>query len=201
MSTLGRRSRLGPARGALCWVHGARFLLFAWLCACSTASTPGRLRVSVVDDRGEALAEVPIWQGDREWARTDTDGLVLLEGRALAAGGALRAQCPPAYRAPTAVSLPDGAVLPRRLQFVCRPRLRTLAVVAYAPAAQGAMLRADQQALGRIAADGTLHAVVRRPPGASFTLALEGAASTQAVAVRDRDEIILFDATKPVDSP
>lgn len=171
-------------------------LVLACLAACSSAPAAHGVRVSVVDDRGEALAEVPIVLDVRALARSDIHGVAQLGQRALAAGGALRAQCPQAYRAPTPVSLLRGVALPRRLQFVCRPRLRTLAVVAYAPDAQGAMLRADEQPIGRIAADGTLHAVLRRPPGASFTLALESGGLRRPVSVRDRDEIIVFDATQ-----
>jgi hypothetical protein len=172
------------------------WFVLGWLSACSTEPSSGGVRVSVVDDRGEALAEVPIALDTRVLARSDVHGAAQFGPRSLAAGGVLRAQCPQAYRPATSASLRKGAPWPRRLQFVCRPRLRTLAVVAYAPSAQGAMLRADQQALGRIAADGTLHAVVRRAPGASFTLALESGGPNQAVSVRDRDEIILFDATR-----
>lgn len=164
--------------------------------ACSSASPVDGLRVSVVDDRGEALAEVPIALDARPLARSDMHGAAQLSPRVLARGAALSAQCSQAYRAPTPVLLPHATELPRRLQFVCRPRLRTLAVVAYAPSALGAMLRADEQPIGRIAPDGTLHAVLRRPPGASFTLALEGRDLRRPVSVRDRDEIILFDATQ-----
>jgi hypothetical protein len=172
------------------------WIVLAWLTACASPPLASSVRVSVVDDRGEALAEVPIALGARVLAHSDVHGAAQLGQHALAAGGALRAQCPQAYRSAKSVALSHGAALPRRLQFVCRPRLRTLAVVAYAPGAQGAMLRADQQALGRVAADGTLHAVVRRAPGASFTLALEGGGVVQAVSVRDRDELIFFDATR-----
>ena len=175
-----------------------RCLALAWLvllggplgCA---RSEPALLEVVVVDDRGEALAEVPLQRDGALLARSDAHGRARFERERLTRGTSLAARCPEAYRPAAPVSLAAGS-LPRTVQFVCRPRLRTLALIAYAPGSQGALLRADAQSLGRIAADGTLHTVLRREPGASVTLTLESEpAHTRSIEVRDRDEIILFD--------
>jgi hypothetical protein len=165
--------------------------LALWLGACSQQGTR-ELELTVVDDRGEALAEVPVHADTRLLAHSDAAGKLRLPADRLPPNAKLVATCPEAYRPAEALSLAQ----PRSpsLQFVCRPRLRTLAVVAYAPTAVGALLRADAQALGRVAPDGTLHAVLRRPPGASFQLSLEShPALTRRVQVRDRDEIVVLD--------
>jgi hypothetical protein len=88
---------------------------------------------------------------------------------------------------------------------VCRPKLRTIALVVHAPSARGLLVRADQQSLGRIDDQGVLHAVLRKAPGSTLSLAVERAveahapseaprlASRQALVVEDRDRVVLFD--------
>jgi hypothetical protein len=181
------------------------FLVLGWLSACAATSGPGAgmpaLEVSVVDDRGEALAEVPIHAHGRELGRSGPSGTTQLPRASLRPGGRLAAECPEAYRPAAPVVLPSDATLlplPHRVQFVCRPRLRTLALVAYAPTARGSLVQADAQPLGRVGNDGTLHAVLRRPPGAVLTLSLETAPrQVRRITIGDRDEILLFDATQP----
>src|SRR5688572_12933121 len=168
-------------------------LLALCLAACHER---GAIELSVVDDRGETLAEVPIRADGELVARSDADRSVKISRERLQGRAALHAECPEAYRPASPQTLTQQR-LPRQLQFVCRPRLRTLGVVAYAPSAPGAALRADAQSLGRVAADGTLHAVLRRPPGAAVQLSLDtDPPLTQLVKVRDRDEIVFVDGER-----
>ena len=184
----------------------SRCLALAWLAllvgplGCARSEPPAAVSVVVVDDRGEALAEVAlVLLGQRDDAllgRSDAQGRASLERGQLSQGMSLSVRCPEAYRPAAPVSLAAGS-LPRTLQFVCRPRLRTLALVAYAPGSTGALLRADAQGLGRIAPDGTLHTVLRRAPGSRVALTLETQpAHTRTIEVQDRDEIILFDTAR-----
>lgn len=171
--------------------------LLTGLIGCAPAPGSGPLELSLVDDRGEPLAEAAFLVDGKPVARSDAHGGARLAAHQLRDDSQLGAACPEAYRPAPPVRLASGRARPPRLQFVCRPRLRMLAVVAFAPGAQGAPLRADGQVLGRVAADGTLHAVLRRPPGAALTLTLEATPGLiQAVRVRDRDEIVLLDATR-----
>lgn len=171
--------------------------LLTWLHALSSLAACTRdardLELIVVDDRGEALAEVALHADGDTVGRSDAEGKLRLPSSHWQQGATLQAECPEAYRAARPQRVEARAKGP--LQFVCRPKLRTLAVVAHAPGAVGALLRADGQPLGRVAADGTFHAVLRRAPGASFQLTLEAQpALTRRVQVRDRDEIVLLDA-------
>lgn len=180
---------------AMSWGWLLAVVLALWLVGCARDSER-ELELLVVDDRGEGLAEVLVRADGDPLARSGADGKLTAVRARLKPGGSLTAECPEAYRpaAPLALSEP---LLPRSLQLVCRPRLRTLAVVAYAPHAVGALLRADAQALGRVAPDGTLHAVLRRPPGVTVELRLEAEAELRrSVAVRDRDEIVVIDGER-----
>jgi hypothetical protein len=192
-----------PALVSRCLALGWLALLVGPL-GCARSEPVAALSVVVVDDRGEALAEVALVLlargtarvGQRDGAllaRSDARGRASLQHAQLSQGTSLSVRCPEAYRPAAPVPLAAGA-LPRTLQFVCRPRLRTLALVAYAPGSAGALLRADAQGLGRIAPDGTLHTVLRRAPGTRVALTLETEpARTRTIEVHDRDEIILFD--------
>jgi hypothetical protein len=190
-------SLLGPAL----LVFATAWLLVAMLVGLS-AGPPSRpeLVLSVRDDSGGPLAEVPVLAAGRRLGASDAQGSFRY---ALAPRERLRVEvrCPEAYRPapPQAFVLPEAA---QPLVFICRPRLRTLAVVALAPSARGLMLRAGAQNLGRIDDSGVLHAVLRRAPGSTVLLSLEGRAlaevsATRTLVVEDRDGIVLFDPARP----
>jgi len=196
----------------------------AWARACLGApASPLELVVYVRDDSGEALAEVPVLLSGRALGVTDGQGRLV---RSLALGPAaqqVQAQCPEAYRtaAPRTLDLAglrprggarfDLAVLlargtarfdgsRREVALLCRPRLRTIALVVHAPSASGLTLRADHKPVGRLDEDGVLHVILRRPPGAKVALtldprapALPGPAQTSTLFVEDRDRVVLFE--------
>lgn len=162
------------------------------------------LRVVVRDDRGSALSNVPVEVEGLSATTTAADGSARVS---LGLEGAPRARvaviCPAAYRPVE----PRHVVRTRALSsstlelaFVCRPRLRTLAVVVRAIGGEGLVLRADGEALGQVAADGTLHVVLERPPGSELRLLLDTADRAvtprnpaRELRVADRDELIVFD--------
>jgi hypothetical protein len=196
MSALIKNARmLGPAL----LVFGA-----VWLgvtLGLGRCAKPSELVVYVRDDNGGALAEVPVLANDAPLGVSDAQGTLRV---ARAVRGALRVvvRCPEAYRAATAQRF-DPLSSQAGLFFVCRPKLRTLALVVHAPSAAGLLVRADAQSLGRLDAQGLLHAVLRRPPGSTLALALvaradeEGAppSATEKLVVEDSDRIVLFDPT------
>lgn len=185
MSPLRRSWRvLGPALLAFAAAWGL-------VAMCLGARARDRaLVLEVREDNGEPLAEVPIHASGRPLGVTDAQGRL----RVLGKHASVVARCPEAYRPAAAQS--TEAASNAKLTFVCRPRLRTIAVVVHAPRARGLTLRADEQSLGRVDEQGFLHAVVRRAPGAQLSLLL-GERGAEAVArrtlpVEDRDWVVLF---------
>jgi hypothetical protein len=158
--------------------------------------------VVVRDDGAEPLAEVTIEAAGRVLGMTDAQGQLQL---ALPPETTVDARCPEAYR-PVAAQRVVAERERGVLTFVCRPRLRTIAVVVSAPAARGLTLRADAQSLGRVDDQGLLHAVLRRAPGSKLSLSLaarsadrEEVFATRTLEVEDRDRVVVFDteATGP----
>jgi hypothetical protein len=201
MSALTKNLRvLGPAL----LVFGAAWLGVAlgldWF---AQPSALGELIVQVRDDSGGALAEVAVLTDDALLGVSDAQGKLRV-ARKMRGVLHVEVRCPEAYRAAAAQRFDPGSSR-SGLLFVCRPKLRTLALVVHAPAAAGQLVRAGAQSLGRVDAQGLLHAVLRRPPGSTLALSLvaraedEGAlsASTKTLVVEDRDRIVLFDPTLP----
>jgi hypothetical protein len=94
----------------------------------------------------------------------------------------------------------EGGTARLELSFRCRPALRELVVVVRAPGGEGLWLRADGEPVGRVATDGTLHAIVRRAPGSEVRLLLDTgelpllpANPVRELRVADRDELVVFD--------
>lgn len=179
-------------------------LLAVTLLACRVGSPRETLHidVAVTDDSGDPLAEVPVSVDDSITKRSDSNGKASLTvSAALDRRVRIRALCPEAYRSsePRTVSVSGGVRL--ELRFQCRPKLRTLAVVVNAPHAEGLLMRADGEPIGKIGADGTLHAVLKRPPEAELRLMLDTSSApllrpqnpVEDVLVPDRDEIVVFD--------
>jgi hypothetical protein len=187
-----------------------------------------QLHVHVHDDGGGPLAEVQVRTAGRVLGATDAAGsfrarvVVLAGGSArfdqvrVHGAAAVEVQCPEAYRTAAAQTLALAAA-ELSLSFVCRPKLRTVALVVHAPSARGSVVRADQQSLGRIDDEGVLHAVLRKAPGSTLSLAVETHASEvpasarapsespiravrQELVVEDRDSVVLFDPALPMRS-
>lgn len=175
-----------------------------WACG-PLHDAPSRvLAVSVTDEDGRPLAGRAV----------ELDGLV---ATTTARDGVARVAVPPAGppRVRVAVSCPaDSRELPPRhvprlieggtarleLAFRCRPLLRALVVVVRAPGGEGLWLRADGEPLGRVSADGTLHAKVARAPDSELRLlldtgdlALTPPNPVRELRVADRDELVIFD--------
>jgi hypothetical protein len=180
-------------------------LLLALLLVACRVGSPRETRsidVTVTDDAGDPLAEVPLTVDELPSKHTDAVGKASLSVSAgLDRRIRIAAVCPEAYRPsePRTVAMAGAGRL--ELRFQCRPRLRTLAVVVNAPRAQGLTMRADGESIGKIGADGTLHAVLKRTPEAELRLMLDTSSAPQLrpqnpvqdVVVPDRDEILVFD--------
>lgn len=188
-------------------VRAIALLLLAALSGCSIAPPAEGarlLRVVVRDDRGSVLSNVPVEVEGLAATTTAADGTARVS---LGSEGAPRARvaviCPADYRPVE----PRHVVRTRALSsttlelaFVCRPRLRTLAIVVRAVGGEGLVLRADGEALGQVAADGTLHVVLERPPESELRLLLDTSDRalvprnpTRELRVADRDELVVFD--------
>jgi hypothetical protein len=185
-----------------------RVLMLVALCmqlSCSAATPPGRaLLIRASDEAGGPLAGLAVEIDGLPATKTDGEGRARIS---LAAAGPPRARiavgCPEGHResSPRHVArLAEGGSARLELTFVCRPALRVLAVVVRAAGGAGSVLRADGEPLGTLAADGTLHATVMRPPDSELQLMLD----TGTLAVRprnplrehrmaDRDELLVFD--------
>lgn len=165
-------------------------------CRIGSSHTLQQVEIRVTDDHGEPLAEVPVEVHQHIVASTDGEGRAAVSVAVVGNGGAsIRALCPEAYRPSDPRVLAANGAAPQLLQFQCRPRLRTLAVVVNAPSAIGAALQADGRPLGKVGTDGTLHAVLKRRPGSQLRLLLDAPAAraVKELVVPDRDEIVLFD--------
>ncbi|MDB4987211.1 MAG: hypothetical protein JWN04_2389 [Myxococcaceae bacterium] len=176
-----------------------------WLACSPFDSMPPRtVRVLVADDEGHALSGIAVELDGMSATRTAADGTARIS---LSAHGPARARigvsCDHEHRAAAPRHVPRasaGGTAKLDLSFVCRPRLRKLAVVVRAPGAQGLWLRADGEPVGRIESDGTLHATVMRAPDSELRLTIDTAElpltprhPTRAVHVPDHDELIVFD--------
>lgn len=193
--------------------------LLAWLAlgaagsACTHDVPTARVvRIQVTDDDARPLAGVPIELDGISATKTGTDGSARIS---LAPTGPARARigvaCPTGSRevAPRHVLRAlagDAARL--ELTFLCRPALRTLAVVLRAPGGAGLWLRADGEPLGRVAADGTLHATLERAPESELRLLLDTGDRpvsprnpVHQVRVADRDELVVFDQPLSTQKP
>jgi hypothetical protein len=214
MSALKAKLRLvGPALlffGAAWLIVRAftRLDTLAW--AGQRPSAAAQLSVQVRDDGGGPLAEVQVRAAGHVLGATDAEGGLRAGLAGNLRNATIEVQCPEAYRAAAAQTLAPSAAQPS-LTFVCRPRLRTIALVVHAPSARGLLVRADQQSLGRIDDQGVLHAVLRKAPGSTLWLAVETRAASahapneasslaarRALVVEDRDRVVLFDPVLPV---
>lgn len=173
---------------------------------CEPASPePARvLRVSVFDEQDQALAGVPVELDGIAAIKTGRDGTARIS---LSRSGPARAhigvQCAAGSREAPPRSIARAAAGTRarlELTFICRPRQRQLLLVVRAPGAEGAVVRADGEALGQVEPDGTLHAVLWREPDSDLRLAIDTRARpispqnpVREVRVADRDELVVFD--------
>lgn len=190
------------------------FVLLASLCACTQ---PARepvsvgLELTVMDDMKRRIANVPIDVDGALVATSDAQGEARATVHASQSGRVqVSVRCPEGYESPASRSLPlasDHHAF--QLDLVCVPLQRRLAVVVRAPLAEGAWVRVDGQALGRIAEDGTLHAEIKRPPDTPIRLSIDTTQLPRLVPqhpvrelrVTNRDEIIVFDQAFAVTKP
>ncbi len=177
--------------------------LFARACSTPPPEPTVQLEVWVHDDMDAALAGVSVSMDGVQVASTDAQG----RARAMVVGShagkvQVAARCPPQHRPLDPRSVPLGAqVHTLTVRLVCKPLERTLAIVVRAPGGQGAVVRADGEPVGRIDAEGVLHAVVQRAPESSLRLTIDTSAQPQLipqhpvreVQVADRDDIVVFD--------
>lgn len=173
-------------------------------CASSRAEAPRLILVRAQDDHGTAIVGAAVDVEGIATVRTAADGTARVS---LSARGSPRARvgvtCPAAYRPlePRHVlRQPTAGSTPLELSFVCRPKLRTLVVVARAEGGAGLVLRADGAPVGTLGSDDTLHAVLRRPPDSDLRLLLDTGERpltprqpTRELRVADRDEVVVFD--------
>ncbi|MEY4511671.1 MAG: hypothetical protein RLZZ450_3793 [Pseudomonadota bacterium] len=162
------------------------------------------LAVSVTDDEGHPLAGRAVEIDGVVATSTARDGVARVS---LSPAGSPRARvvvsCPAGSRevAPRHVPrLMKGSTARLELSFRCRPSLRELVVVVRAPGGEGLWLRADGEPVGRVAADGTLHAKVARAPDSELRLLLDTGDlplfppnPVRELRVADRDELVIFD--------
>ena len=174
--------------------------------------TAVRILVRVSDDQGAAQASVPVDLDGVQSATTDEEGRDTLTFVARANRVQLAVQCPTSFQSPEPRSVPfarQGRQPPLELTFVCRPLTRTLLLVVRAPEAVGMPVLADGESLGTVTAEGTLHAVLQRPPEAVLRLMLDTSRAprlvpqdpVREVRVADRDEIVVLDQALTVPPP
>jgi hypothetical protein len=188
----------------MCLLRGRLLLLSAGLLACEVTPVARSIRVAVHDDEGRAMVGIPVEIDGISTIKTGSDGSARIS---LAASGPPRARigvsCAPGYRELPPRHIPRavlGSTAKLDLAFSCRPRQRKLALVVNAPGAQGLLLRADGAPVGRIEADGTLHATVMREPESDLRLMIETGERpvmprnpTRELRVADHDELVVFD--------
>lgn len=191
-----------------------RLLCAGLLAAVSAASFPACLlleeapsrvlAVSVTDEDGRPLAGRAVEIDGLAATTTARDGVARV---ALSSAGPPRVRvgvsCPAGSRELPPRHVPrlmEGGTARLELSFRCRPSLRELAVVVRAPGGEGLWLRADGEPIGRVAADGTLHAKVVRPPDSEVRLLLDTGDlplsppnPVRELRVADRDELVIFD--------
>ena len=173
-------------------------------CGQPTALAPRLVQVRVEDDRGAALAGVAVELDGIIATTTGRDGVARVS---LGADGMPRARvavlCPPKFRslAPRHIArLRTGSAPPLELSFRCRPKLRTVVVVARVTNGEGLMVRADGAPIGTIGTDGTLHARLLRPPQSDLRLMVDTADRAltprnpaREFRIADQDELLVFD--------
>jgi hypothetical protein len=170
------------------------------------------LVVRVEDDQGVPQRAVSVELDGVPSATTGDAGTASITLQTYANRIQIAAHCPEGYNSPDPRSVPlsrSGRQPPLELRFVCRPAMRTLLLVVRAPQAAGLSVLADGESLGTVNADGTLHAVLRRPPEAVIRLMLDTSALPRAVPanpvreirVADRDEILVFDQSLAIAPP
>lgn len=180
-----------------CWL----VLLILASCGVEQAPVPARLDVVVVDDSKASLANVAVSVNGHAAGKTSHDGTITLHA-VPPHGGHVRVavECPDGHRAASARALTISAGQQLNLAFECRPTLRTLAVVVNAPQAEGLTVLADGEAIGRVAKDGTLHAVLKRAPESELRLLIDTATAPllhpqnpiEDLLVPDHDDIVVF---------
>lgn len=173
-------------------------------CSRSRAEEPRLILVRAQDDHGAAIVGAAVDVEGIATVRTGDDGTARVS---LSARGSPRARvgvtCPTAYRPLDprhVVRQPTAGSTPLELSFICRPKLRTVVVVARAAGGAGLVLRADGAPLGTLGSDDTLHAVLRRPPDSDLRLVLDTGERpliprqpTRELRIADRDEVVVFD--------
>ena len=178
-------------------------LLLASACAHPAPESQIELQIIVQDDTGTALSGVPISIDGAQVTLSDRQG----RARALVHGSAagrvhVSARCPTTHRPSAPRAVPLGAQAKAlTLELLCKPSQRTLAVVVRAPGGEGAVVRADGEPVGRIDAEGVLHALLSRPPDSAVRLTIDTSEHprllpqhpVREVQVADRDEIVVFD--------
>ncbi len=175
-------------------------------CATREGTREAQLFVEVADDRGHALAGVPIDMDGTTIATTDASGKARATVQAAQRSRVqIGARCPTAYRNSAsrsiALSRREQAAPALHLHMTCAPKLRTLAVVVRAPGAEGLTVRVDGLPLTKVQPDGTAHSVIQRAPDSSLRLTLDTTDAptlrpqfpVREVHVSDRDDIIVFD--------
>jgi hypothetical protein len=185
---------------SLSWLH------VAWLGALAACAQPvsAALELTVRDDAGRPVQGARVEVDGVRVALSDAAGLARASVHAQRAGRMrVAVRCPDVFRSPPERSLPLAADAPRlRLELVCRPLLRTLVVAVRAPGAPSAWVRGDGQPLGQLAADGSFHGVLQRPPGSELRLTIDTSDRPELrpqhpvreLEVADRDEIVVLDA-------
>jgi len=191
-----------------------RVLSLLWWCAgvvclaciaCAPSAAASRvIRVAVSDEEGHPVTRVAVEIDGLTAIRTDGDGAARIS---LGAEGAPRARIGVRCPEKTLEAAPrfvlragPGAEGPLQLSFVCRPALRKVVVVVRAPGGEGVWLRANGVPIGPIAGDGTLHAILERPPDSDLRLQLDTAGRALQpqnpaldLRVSDREELVVFD--------
>jgi hypothetical protein len=177
--------------------------------ACSSPLEPQEALISLIvrDERGRALANTALEIDGVLAMHTDAQGRarVTLQGRRPKRVH-LQVRCPHGHQAvePRSVPVsPHGRQPPLELDFVCRPASRSLLIVVRAPLASGLPVLADGASIGSVGPDGTLHALLQRPPGSELRLTLDTSAEprlapqqpVREITVGDSDELVVFDQT------
>lgn len=193
-------------RAKLSRASAVRASICALLLACDTtvSSRAAVLVVRVRDDVERPLAGVAIEVDGVKIGNTDARGaLESVLGPEPSSRVRLAARCPAGFREENArvIAVERASAARLAFDFVCRPAQRTLVVVVRASGAEGSVVRADGEALGQVASDGTLHAVLTRRPDAELRLSIENRDPRPLVPtfaerhwlVPDHDELLLFD--------
>jgi hypothetical protein len=173
-------------------------------CAERDETPEARFTILVRADRDVGLAGASVELDGRFAGQTDVDGRLDLHVPVQASRVRVAVRCPEGFHAsePRSVALRRGGrSLPLQLAFDCRPSQRSLLLIVRAPEASGTPVLVDGELLGSVAADGTLHALIRRAPGVEVRVSLDTSSAPRLMpadpmrefAIRDQDEIVVFD--------